>query len=502
MYKGNKAGRRILAAFLATVMAVPLLTGVMHKDMSKVQAAATLNTPRKGSNGVVTWDLVYFGRYPQSDASGKKSDPIKWRVLSVNGNDAFLAADCNLDTVKYNEQEKDVTWETCTMRSWLNGYGFQYNAFKKDYRNDNFMNRAFGAAEQNAIKLTTVKNSGNMYYNGAGSSDTKDKLFLLSYEEVTNPAYGFLAVSNDNIKKGMFGSKYISEDQAKMRKNTAYIGAGGTYGYNNLNAAGENGFWWLRTSGEYLTDGMYVGNTGRTQLDGNFVNTEFYGVCPALHLDLSNSKVWSFAGTVSSDGSSTAGEAPPVVDDTVKAGGGAVYVPTGTGTEKTIEYQQAPESGTTVKVPDNITIDGTTYTVTSIAKNAFKNNKKIKTIIIGNNVKTIGDNAFSGCSNLQSVTIGKNVTTIKSKAFYKCTKLKAITIPSKVSKIGKQAFYGCKKLRSVTIKTAKLKSSNVGSKAFKGIYSKATIKVPKKKLSAYKRMLKSKGVSSKAKIKK
>ncbi|MDE5778300.1 MAG: hypothetical protein K2I10_07365, partial [Lachnospiraceae bacterium] len=228
MYKGNKAGRRILAAFLVTVMAVPLLTGVMHKDMSKVQAAATLNNPRKGSNGVVTWDLVYFGRYPQSDASGKKSDPIKWRVLSVNGNDAFLAADCNLDTVKYNEQEKDVTWETCTMRSWLNGYGFQYNAFKKDYRNDNFMNRAFGAAEQNAIKLTTVKNSGNMYYNGAGSSDTKDKLFLLSYEEVTNPAYGFLAVSNDNIKKGMFGSKYISEDQAKMRKNTAYIGAGGT----------------------------------------------------------------------------------------------------------------------------------------------------------------------------------------------------------------------------------------------------------------------------------
>ena len=92
MYKVNKAGRCILAAFLAVVMAVPLLTGGAHKDMSKVQAAATLNNPRKGSNGVVTWDLVYFGRYPQSDASGKKSDPIKWRVLSVNGNDATGSA--------------------------------------------------------------------------------------------------------------------------------------------------------------------------------------------------------------------------------------------------------------------------------------------------------------------------------------------------------------------------------------------------------------------------
>lgn len=502
MYKGNKAGGRILKFFLATAMAVPLLAGVTAKDISKVQASTTLNNPRKAGNGVVTWDLVYFGRYPQSDASGKKSDPIKWRVLSVNGNDAFLVADCNLDTVKYNEQEKNVTWETCTIRSWLNGYGFVDNAFKKDYRSDNFLNRAFGASEQDAIKLTPVKNSGNVYYNGTGGGNTNDKVFLLSYEEVTNTAYGFMAVSNDNIKEGMFHSKYISEDQAKTRKNTAYVGAGGTYGYKNLKAAGENGFWWLRTSGEYLTDGMYVGYTGRTHLNGNFVNTESYGVCPALHLDLTNSKVWSFAGTVSSDGNVTAGEAPPVVDETVKTGGGAVYVPTGTGTEKTIEYRQAPESGTTVKIPDNITIDGTTYTVTSVAKNAFKNNKKIKSVIIGSNVKTIGDNAFAGCSNLLSVTIGNNVTTIKPKAFYKCTKLKSVTIPSKVSRIGKQAFYGCKKLRSITIKTTKLKNSNVGSKAFKGIYKKATVKVPKKKLSAYKKMLKSKGVGSKAKIKK
>ena len=94
------------------------------------------------------------------------------------------------------------------------------------------------------------------------------------------------------------------------------------------------------------------------------------------------------------------------------------------------------------------------------------------------------------------------MATIGDKAFYKCTALTKVTIPSKVNKIGKQAFYGCKNLKNITIKTTKLTSNKVGSKAFKNISSKATIKVPKSKLKAYKKLLKAKGVSSKAKIKK
>ena len=80
-----------------------------------------------------------------------------------------------------------------------------------------------------------------------------------------------------------------------------------------------------------------------------------------------------------------------------------------------------------------------------------------------------------------------------------CTKLKKITIPTKVTSIGDEVFYGCKNLKNITIKTTKLTS--IGSKAFKGIHAKATIKVPKKKLAAYKKILRKKGVGSKAKIK-
>ena len=195
-------------------------------------------------------------------------------------------------------------------------------------------------------------------------------------------------------------------------------------------------------------------------------------------------------------------------------------------TKKEVTYKEpVNKKAKTVTIPATVKINGVTYKVTKIADNAFKNNKtvtkvtvgsniktigknafykctKLKTVKIGKNVTSIGSNAFYGCSKLTSVTVGSNVTTISEKAFYKCTSLTKITIPSKVKKIGKQTFYGCKKLKTITIKTTKLTRSKVGSKAFKGIYSKATIKVPKSKLTSYKKILKAKGVSSKAKIKK
>ncbi len=189
-----------------------------------------------------------------------------------------------------------------------------------------------------------------------------------------------------------------------------------------------------------------------------------------------------------------------------------------------VAYQKVTKKSSTIKIPDTVIIDGITYKVTSISSNAFKNDNKLSTLTIGSNVKTIGNSAFSGCKKLKKVTIGKSVTSIGKQAFYNCTKLtnitigknvktigdKAfakcsaltkITIPSKVTKIGKQAFYNCKKLKTITIKTSSLKS--VGSKAISGINKKATIKVPKKKLSAYKKLFKSKtGYKKTMKIKK
>ena len=79
--------------------------------------------PQTGSDGETLWDCVWFGHYGASE----RKLPIKWRVLSVDGNDAFLMADQGLDCWSYNEKSKSVTWKTCILRSWLNGYDSTQN---------------------------------------------------------------------------------------------------------------------------------------------------------------------------------------------------------------------------------------------------------------------------------------------------------------------------------------------------------------------------------------
>ncbi|MBQ9984128.1 MAG: leucine-rich repeat domain-containing protein [Lachnospiraceae bacterium] len=175
--------------------------------------------------------------------------------------------------------------------------------------------------------------------------------------------------------------------------------------------------------------------------------------------------------------------------------------------EDEVEFVESVNaSATEITVPESVTFAGQTYRITSIADEAFKNHKTLKKIKIGSNIKQIGNKAFYGCKKLTTVTMGNNVETIGNSAFQNCTALKKITIPAKVKKIGSKAFYGCKKLTNITIKTTKLNTKNVGKNAFKNAgssnYKKLVVKVPKKKLKAYKTMLKKRGLSSKAKVKK
>lgn len=124
--------------------------------------------------------------------------------------------------------------------------------------------------------------------------------------------------------------------------------------------------------------------------------------------------------------------------------------------KKEVTYVKPMNAKKTETIPDTIKVGGATYKVTGIAAKAFQKNRKIT-----------------------KVTIGTNVTSIGAKAFYKCTKLKSIHIKSK-----------------------KLTTKKVGSKAFANTHKKVTVKVPKKKLNTYKKMLKTKGISTKAKYKK
>lgn len=158
------------------------------------------------------------------------------------------------------------------------------------------------------------------------------------------------------------------------------------------------------------------------------------------------------------------------IGSSVKDANGAVYKVVSAGM---VEYSKpARLVKTKANIPAEVSINGKRYKVTSIAARAFSGYKMLKTVTIGENVATIGANAF-----------------------YNCKRLGKITIPEKVRKIGARAFANCKKLNKITIKSKKLKANSIGKQAFKGGYSRPTVKVPKKYKSRYRKALKIRGMS-------
>ena len=159
-----------------------------------------------------------------------------------------------------------------------------------------------------------------------------------------------------------------------------------------------------------------------------------------------------------------------------------VYTVNKNGTSVTLKRSKS-KAITTAAIPSSVKANGRTYKVTAIASGAFKNCRKLRQVTIARNISSIGTSAFQGCSALRTVKIG-----------------------SKVSSIGKKAFYDCKALTSVSIQSKKLTSGTVGKSAFtkagRNNYKKLKVKVPASKLSAYKKLFKSKGLSAKAKISK
>ena len=288
--------KRLLAKFLALVMVLSLCEVTLGQS-TPVKAAVSLQNPTTDGNGVTTWDCIYFGNYWQNDTNGDgkadqndQKEPIKWRVLSVNGNDAFLLADRNLDAGSYNEKFTDVTWATCTLRTWLN---------------DTFLNTAFTPAEQTAIKNTTVVNKDNPYYGTEGGENTIDKVYLLSIAEVCNTAYGF-------------NGEFDTNSETREAKNTAYAKECGAWTSTSTEYEG-NGWWWLRSPGtDRSINASYVDDSGYGDYDGYSVDTVIDAVRPALHLNLSSSNLWSYAGKVTSKGVGGSSQATPTPTQTSK----------------------------------------------------------------------------------------------------------------------------------------------------------------------------------------
>lgn len=141
----------------------------------------------------------------------------------------------------------------------------------------------------------------------------------------------------------------------------------------------------------------------------------------------------------------------PTVGTEAKVGKG-IYRVTSAKKKTVVLVKPRKANNTSFNVPKSVKLANGRYKVVGIEKNAFKNNRKLKKVVIGSQVTKIGANAFSGAKNL----------------------------------------------KTITIKSKSLKS--VGKNAFKGIDKKCKIKVPAKKLNSYKKLLSKKGQKASVKI--
>ena len=103
-----------------------------------------------------------------------------------------------------------------------------------------------------------------------------------------------------------------------------------------------------------------------------------------------------------------------------------------------------------IVIPESITNEGKTYSVTKIGQKAFYS-CLMTSVTIPNSVTNIGENAFYNCRNLTTVTIPSSVTSIGEKAFQNCSSLTSIAIPSSVATIQTETFSGCSGLTTITI---------------------------------------------------
>lgn len=201
-----------------------------------------MNTFSNCNNSLSVGDFIKFGNYFINE--GKNKEPIEWRVLEVSNDKALLITKDAIDSKPYNKM-RDITWEECLLRKWLN---------------NEFINQAFSKEEQNEIILTNISNPNNANRSTNGGNNTQDKIFLLSVDEV---------------------KKYFNDDKDRKCKATGYAKLQGVY-TEDL----DNCFWWLRSPGCVQFSAACVYINGGIRDSGQNVCYDHYAVRPALWINL------------------------------------------------------------------------------------------------------------------------------------------------------------------------------------------------------------------------
>ena len=204
-------------------------------DRNQKRAAEDPNEPKIG-------DFIKFGKYRQSDKTDS-ARVIDWQILDKKDGKALVISKFALDGKKFHEVLEAATWETCTLRRWLNG---------------EFISSAFSEAELAAIPTVTVAAHKNPTYDSYSGKPTEDKVFLLSVKEANT---------------------YFKTNKAAACMPTTYAKSKGATEFGECR-------WWLRTIGEKTGRITYVNKFIGIDCKGEPNNSTGMAVRPAMWIDL------------------------------------------------------------------------------------------------------------------------------------------------------------------------------------------------------------------------
>ena len=271
MKKNWKRVSVIVMSLLMVVMLLPL-------GSFKAQAEEGEDEPEVLGTDYKVGDIIKFGHYEQDGNTANGKEEIEWQVLKVESDRMLLVSKYALDCKPYNTEYTSVTWETCTLRSWLN---------------NDFKNSAFTLEEQAKIPTVNIENKNNPKSGTSGGKNTNDQIFCLSLEEVESYFGDYSWYDSEDLwgyNQNLIctPTKYAENNGAEVSTMTEDL-YNITYkdkGYTRDVIGCRGAFWWLRSPGSGSRTPGTVFSLGTAGADfGTAVDYDGIAVRPALFIN-------------------------------------------------------------------------------------------------------------------------------------------------------------------------------------------------------------------------
>lgn len=193
--------------------------------------------------------LIAFGNYPAS-ADGKCA-PVLWKILDEADGKALMISEMCIDVFPYDDRNDVATWASCSLREYLNSI---------------MINELFSKEEQGLLLEVSNVNADSTYFHAKGGepsyggNDTKDKICLLSTEEI-------LKYFGNDGKAGARATEYAKQ---KLPAGTEW-----------------NVPYWLRGPGMRGNLAVYIRTDGTIEYTGYHTGSRDFAIRPVIMVDTS-----------------------------------------------------------------------------------------------------------------------------------------------------------------------------------------------------------------------